>query len=319
MEKEKSFSDWSIIINTPDAPTEPKEFHVHRHVLATGPKKSGYFERIFGSPDESELIYVPKDVSQIFPTFLDYLYAPISECKCVITSGNALKLRYLSDRFQVPSLRSALNEFILDDMKNLERTEDYLKRAIAENDKELIACASRVCIENVLHLRAHPSLLFSMPPALFLHVFAYANQYFNKHIYSRGFVTDEPVFRVFEVLNQLAITYIKHHRDRLSLKYFYSVFDEVIMPEDCEFTFPIIRKYIALLEEIRWDGTWAPSPYYYQCERFEQCCIDVVYEYTTKCDLSESEMSKIMLSLPHNATSQSKTFETRGNNMMCTK
>ncbi len=79
----ESFSDWTIEVieeeETIDQPSAAKcsVFHVHRRVLAVGPKKSDYFANIFksnGSANRSQLRLSTKEAA-VFPMALDYIYA----------------------------------------------------------------------------------------------------------------------------------------------------------------------------------------------------------------------------------------------------
>merc|ERR1719253_307464 len=103
LDKEKSFSDWTIVVSSDCRSIDSVEYNVHRHILATGPRKSGYFESMLLSAgpfqeqrSSTSPIELPADIMSDFPSFLDYLYAPISEAKYVITPENFAQLRYLA-------------------------------------------------------------------------------------------------------------------------------------------------------------------------------------------------------------------------------
>ena len=81
----ESFSDWTIEVIEEDksAPTSlaiaRSFYHVHRRVLAVGPKKSEYFANIFksnGAANRSQLRLSKKEAA-VFPLALDYIYADI--------------------------------------------------------------------------------------------------------------------------------------------------------------------------------------------------------------------------------------------------
>ena len=184
LDKERSFSDWTIVVSSDDGSIDSIEYNVHRLILATGPRKSGYFESMLLSSGEfqeqgssTSPIELPADVVLDFPSFLDYLYAPISEAKHVITPENVMQLRHLADYFLVPALSNAVIEFIKEDMNCLERTEEYLRMAVEEGRDELVAHAAYVCIRNVRGVLKNQTLLFSMPPAFFWHLIAYASRF----------------------------------------------------------------------------------------------------------------------------------------------
>lgn len=78
----ESFSDWTIEVLEEDITkaqqtSEVSVYHVHRRVLAVGPKKSDYFANIFksnGSANRSQL-RLNKKQAAVFPMALDYIYA----------------------------------------------------------------------------------------------------------------------------------------------------------------------------------------------------------------------------------------------------
>ena len=80
----ESFSDWTIEVieedkANPGATSERAVYHVHRRVLAVGPKKSEYFAKIFksnSSANRTEL-RLTKRQAAVFPIALDYIYTDI--------------------------------------------------------------------------------------------------------------------------------------------------------------------------------------------------------------------------------------------------
>ena len=79
----ESFSDWTIeaIEEEIGEPNHGKStlYHVHRRVLAVGPKKSEYFAKIFksnGSANRTKL-KLTKRQATVFPLALDYVYGDI--------------------------------------------------------------------------------------------------------------------------------------------------------------------------------------------------------------------------------------------------
>lgn len=117
LDKEKSFSDWTIVVQSAEGSSEPVKYNVHRHMLATGPRKSGYFESMLLSSGQfqesgtsTSTIELSTDVVSAFPTFLDYFYAPFSEAKDVITQWNWMQLRHLADYFLVSELSNAVSD-----------------------------------------------------------------------------------------------------------------------------------------------------------------------------------------------------------------
>ena len=300
---DQSFSDWTIVVSSDDGSIDPVEYNVHRHILATGPKKSGYFEGMLLSLGEfqeqgnsTSPIALPVDIVLAFPLFLDYLYAPISEAKCIITPENVAQLRHLADYFLVPALSNAVHEFIKADMNCLERTEEYLRMAVQEGLDELIVHAAHVCIRNVRGIEEDSTLLHSMPPAFFWHVIVYASQI------GREQFEDEDASDFAVWVNALVASYVRKHGERLGLPYFLAVFDQIanVMPNDCQASARVVMDYLDIFKIHGWtlefELNLATNVW---CERFVRCCAETIYRYTRERRLRECQVQDIMKRVPH--------------------
>ena len=114
----ESLSDWKLkIFNRSTKDVEL--FHVHRVVLAVGPRGCEYFQDVFRQ-DETEKTAnatsrVPLIASscKLVPYFLDYVYG---NEKFEIKSSNALGLCYLADLFRNHSLWDRVTDYIEDDL-----------------------------------------------------------------------------------------------------------------------------------------------------------------------------------------------------------
>ena len=182
--KDESYSDWTIEVITSsdnedaDDGTTSCFYHVHKNTLATGSRKSEYFDGIFSSgvgrfqesASSTSTINLPPDMAANFPDFLDYMYAPFSEASCTLNSDNVLQLRSLASYFIVQALTDATRDFIIDDMKCLDRMEKYLKAALERKEEELIGHAVQICAGCIGSVETDSSLLLAMPPAFFLAV-----------------------------------------------------------------------------------------------------------------------------------------------------
>ncbi len=79
----ESFSDWTIEVVEEDKsapaniPAARSIYHVHRRVLAVGPKKSDYFAKFFKSNSAANrsILRLSKKEAAVFPLALDYIYA----------------------------------------------------------------------------------------------------------------------------------------------------------------------------------------------------------------------------------------------------
>lgn len=306
LDKDKSFSDWTIVVSSDNGSDDSVEYNVHRHILATGPRKSGYFESMLLSSGQfqeqsssTSPIELPADIASGFPSFLDYLYAPISEAKYVITPENFAQLRHLSDYFLVPALSHSVNEFIKEDMNCLERTEEYLRMAVKEGLDELVAHAAYVCVRNIRGIKQDSTLLYSMPPAFFWHFIVYAGQLAREQ-----FEDEHATCSAFAIeLNKLIFSYMEKHGSLLGLPYFLAVFDQIaeIMPNDCEDSASVVLRYLDLFKRYSWtiDFDWNRPVGQFYCESFVKCCAETIYSHTRQNDLDERQVQSIMSRVPH--------------------
>mmetsp|Transcript_10001 Transcript_10001/g.28022 ORF Transcript_10001/g.28022 Transcript_10001/m.28022 type:complete len:449 (-) Transcript_10001:304-1650(-) len=190
LDKDESYSDWTIEIITGsgdgddghgdgDEKASRSEYHVHKTTLATGRRKSQYFDGVFSSGmgqfQESESntskICLPTEMATAFPDFLDYMYAPFPGASCLLSNGNVWKLRSLASYFIVQSLTDATSAFIIEDMRNKDRMGKYLEVMFEREERELIANAVVVCASciRVIYQRNDATIL-QMPPAFFLRI-----------------------------------------------------------------------------------------------------------------------------------------------------
>ena len=260
LDKDESFSDWTIEVHYEyelnlefmvgeqnKKGREVKTYHVHRNILATGPKKSGYFEALLKSGQFSEssnntsVVELPMDIAHKFEIFLDYLYSPPSECKCLINRYNHSSLLHLAKYFLVPRLSEDVYDFIKNDIQGIDQVEEYLiEFGNAEDDeaKKIITLAANTCAANILHIKpieyahdGHPlahcnnnnqsSLLTTLSPAIFLHIIIEARK-------SRDFINLSTKKK--DHICRLAISYFKLHHSDLNSNYFVAVVSELYLP-----------------------------------------------------------------------------------------
>ena len=134
MDPDRSFSDWTIEIYLPhpDAASAAiaanaaagKDrssgrlhgvYHVHKNIMALGPKKSEYFEHLFRSTNFSES---QEKISRIelielaaisFPLMLDYFYSFFDDFK--VDHNSSAALYHLGEYFGVPSLCALVDSY----------------------------------------------------------------------------------------------------------------------------------------------------------------------------------------------------------------
>ena len=83
---EQMFSDWTIQVRTNSESVEVNTtcYYVHRCILALGPRKSVYFNRLFRSPfseskERTSRITLDANSATIFPVMLDFIYSAQEE------------------------------------------------------------------------------------------------------------------------------------------------------------------------------------------------------------------------------------------------
>ena len=262
--KNTSFSDWTIEINVEGEGDKgsPQAYHVHRVTLAVGSRKSGYFEGLFASGEFSESvdntsrIVLPVCAVGCFPDFLDYLYAPPSECNSIISRQNLHGLRYLANYFLAPSLLQASTAFIKRDMRNMETMATYLRMFVGSDDedaREIIAYAAKVCVEKVASIEEEStsSPLYVMPPAFFLYIMTTLRR--DKNLRSADSHEQNHIC-------QLALTYVRYHRESLDANYFSAIASSLYFPDDENLAGRIAIELLEIIKETGWEregeGLW---------------------------------------------------------------
>ena len=186
--EEESFSDWKIkvVAGTIDDSNETATvYNVHRSILATGPKKSSYFEALFKESSESiSTEELSEDEAAQFPHFLDYMYSQPAESKAIVNSANWRSMAFLASHFHVPRLTEDVMDFMLKDMYNLDHMEKYLSEydritvpvqydLLSEDgllSERILQNASFVCAEMIRSIEVDSSLLKVISPATFLSI-----------------------------------------------------------------------------------------------------------------------------------------------------
>jgi len=231
LDKDVSFSDWTIEVSITNKGNSKKTYHVHKTSLGLGPKRSGYFETLLKSGQFSEssnstsVVELPMEIANYFDVFLDYLYSPPSECTVLISRYNRCALQYLAKYFLVSKLSEDIGVFIGKDMNNLENMEGYLTEFGNSEDDEsrrMVALATRACASNILHIRKpDPTFVYTLSPVMFLHIIAMVRKSNIKVV-----TDDDDKFFICA----LAIDYIKQKQSMLNANYFDALASELYFP-----------------------------------------------------------------------------------------
>jgi hypothetical protein len=185
LDPSESHSDWTIILHEEEGevfdllnvssdshdriPTTI--FHVHKIMLGVGPYKSEYFSQLFRQcapaaaasaggrlhcfseyETSTSHIYLPPSAIVAFPIMLDFIYGRGCTTACApFQTCNAVEIRFLSTYFDVPTLYSAISEFIQSDLTTSNCSE-YLRNAMVFRDDKLIEDSCATCAKNFDHL-----------------------------------------------------------------------------------------------------------------------------------------------------------------------
>ena len=289
---DKNFSDWTIKVTMEGGGAE-QTYHVHRLPLALGPRKCGYFESLFNSSrfrecnERTTQVTLSKEDAAAFPSFLDYLYAPLSECYKVISSENALALQRLACYFMVPKLKESVYEFISRDIKNLEHMEKYLSEMSTsdvddETQARLLTILAQVCVERFADFQLDQGPLYMLPPAIVLHV-----------IITLRWNSDLPTLES-EHQNrvcQLAMAYCKTHKDVLGFDYIYELANAMCFPKN---ETQAGERVIDVLEVMK-DLGWNKARFLSDCDELRDTCVDVLCKYLRIREFTPHEMQARVL------------------------
>lgn len=161
-----SLSDWAIVVHDGD---ESATYHVHRNILAVGPRKSEYFSRLFRTKhrveetvNEKSEIEMKNSAFEAFPRVLDYMYSPTGDLD--VTTESAVALRHLAQYFGIRSLFKLSTDFIKNDLCP-GTAPVYLSEATLHVDEKLAAAAADVCAQFMEQIET--TLISSLSPELF--------------------------------------------------------------------------------------------------------------------------------------------------------
>eukprot|EP00535_Pseudo-nitzschia_heimii_P009742 CAMPEP_0197192720 /NCGR_PEP_ID=MMETSP1423-20130617/25589_1 /TAXON_ID=476441 /ORGANISM="Pseudo-nitzschia heimii, Strain UNC1101" /LENGTH=1160 /DNA_ID=CAMNT_0042645669 /DNA_START=57 /DNA_END=3539 /DNA_ORIENTATION=+ len=121
----ESFSDWTIEVIEDEIGEpnrgKPTVYHVHRRVLAVGPRKSEYFAKIFKSNSSANrtILKLTKREAAVFALALDYVYADID---LDLDAEKAYGLYSLGERLE----NHCIIQTVTDYYSKYSMTKDYL-------------------------------------------------------------------------------------------------------------------------------------------------------------------------------------------------
>lgn len=174
MDPEISLSDWNLLIfNNETRQTE--KYHVHKNVLAVGPKQSEYFVRLFQANERLDFeggtteIHMQNVAAKAIPQWLDYVYS--LDDSLVIDTPSATGLRYLAQFFGTRVMHKKAMLFITRDL-SMDNILTYYKDTVALADDKVSEIAARHCSEHILEITEQSELLTTVDPFFFRRLMA---------------------------------------------------------------------------------------------------------------------------------------------------
>ena len=161
----ESFSDWTIEVVQTET-QEKERFHVHRRVLAVGPKRSEYFARIFKKKNTSNksVLNLGKLEYSVFPMMLDYMYAGVN---LHLNTTRAYALYSLAENVEVSSILQSVTEFY-EKIMTKDNIIHFITLGRGFCDKTLLEAAIGKCAEELRSIDQTVSA--KLEPAILLRI-----------------------------------------------------------------------------------------------------------------------------------------------------
>ena len=153
---EETLSDWRIMVAMVKKPGEIKVFHVHKAMIAGGPRKSDYFvrqcrsgggaSRLAEAVRSESKLNLEAEAAEAIPDFLDYVYTGSLKA----TKENACALFHLAEYLGNPPLYAEVKDFIEAGL-NFMCAPKYVASASLFNQEKLAIAAVQVAAEHLEH------------------------------------------------------------------------------------------------------------------------------------------------------------------------
>lgn len=163
-DKNKSMSDWVITVKREDGkPVKDSPFHVHKAMLAAGPRPAEFFADEFAKAGHATELVLKASAADAFPQLLDFVYGG----KFTSTTKSATALLYLANSLRIRTLHASAMEYTKTDL-GPQTVATYCMEAAAYGLEKLGAASIQLCAEQVLNMAVEE--LAALPPALFSRV-----------------------------------------------------------------------------------------------------------------------------------------------------
>lgn len=164
MDPLESLSDFILQIQNKES-GETSTYHVHRHIIACGPRRSKHLHEVFHSSDQSSAHFVLGGrATEVFTCMLDHIYC--HDYELAFTTENVMVYRNIGKKFQIDSLIFKTTRFIHEDMQVSNMT-TYITAIDTHKDQNLRKLVKAKCAENIELISVLDSLWILMDPDLF--------------------------------------------------------------------------------------------------------------------------------------------------------
>ena len=143
-------------------------YHVHKCILAAGPRRCEYFTRLFHSDSFSEAtsrtsrITLHPLAAQAFSILLDYVY--MTKEPLHITTEMATALHFLGQYFENRKLRWEAKQFWKADLE-FANCHVYYQHAKVFSDDKLLEAITQCCVQNFFVIQASSAIIKVSDPA----------------------------------------------------------------------------------------------------------------------------------------------------------
>mmetsp|Transcript_15953 Transcript_15953/g.34677 ORF Transcript_15953/g.34677 Transcript_15953/m.34677 type:complete len:503 (-) Transcript_15953:223-1731(-) len=246
-----SLSDWKIVVtrasgggsggrkSNKKAPPATATYHVHKNILAVGPKRSEYFASLFKSRNQvpelanaTSEIELEDSAADAFPVMLDFIYNARDDSIDDVSTNNAVALRYLAQYFQIRSLFMKVTKFVEKDLRP-ENSPTYILEATTYHDVKLANAAIDICAAEYVSIDVKH--FEKLPPALLVKIFSSDN------------LDNGGSLHLSKIVAHYCETHVDDDDEKIDEAVFVSLTDEKIMPHiDNKAALPLLRSLTAI-------------------------------------------------------------------------
>lgn len=177
---EESYSDWTIVIVTvtdsEDTEPETKVYHVHKGILAAGPRRCEYFTRLFQKEQISGTtrMELHELAANAFPAMLDFMYQ--TSDKLGVVTETATALHALGAFFENKRLQWEAKQFFKKDI-SVSNCHIYYEHAKIFEDEKILDQIARMVADrkNLLSLQTTSPLIMIADVDFWPTVLGYVN------------------------------------------------------------------------------------------------------------------------------------------------